>query len=202
MFLYVGMAMMVGAFICFMLLGRDTYGYLVVNTLLLESFGIFDLFWWSILGEMLDYAVNPVRVFGIGLSANVLGVLCGGILGANLTSMGLSGAEFAVVALVVVCVTLALLPPLNSQLVALLKKHVYLAADDRTKRIETRVPLTTREEAILSLILVGKSNSAIAEALSISENTVKTHVRGIFTKYNVANRIELISTLLQKPGEN
>jgi len=38
----------------------------------------FCLFWWSILGEMLDYSDNPTQTFGIELSANVFGILCGG----------------------------------------------------------------------------------------------------------------------------
>ncbi|NLZ92136.1 MAG: response regulator transcription factor, partial [Clostridiales bacterium] len=43
----------------------------------------------------------------------------------------------------------------------------------------------------------GKSNREIAGALFISENTVKTHARNIFSKYDVASRAELISTLLK-----
>ena len=45
--MYVGMAMIMGAFICFMLLGRKTVDYLIVDTLMLGACGIFDLFWWS-----------------------------------------------------------------------------------------------------------------------------------------------------------
>ena len=38
---------------------------------------------------MLDYAILPAQTFGIGLSANVFGVLAGGILGMSVTSIGL-----------------------------------------------------------------------------------------------------------------
>ncbi|NMA92932.1 MAG: LuxR family transcriptional regulator, partial [Firmicutes bacterium] len=130
-FLYVAMAMIVASFVSFMLLGRGTSDYLVVDTLMLGACGIFDLFWWSILAEMLDYTKNPVLVFGIGLSANVFGVLWGDALGIAVTSINLPGAEVAVIALTVVCVTLVMLPPLNRQLVILLKNHAYLAAYDR-----------------------------------------------------------------------
>jgi hypothetical protein len=128
--LYIGMAMIMGAFISFMLLRRNPADYLIVDTLMLGACGIFDLFWWSILGEMLDYSDNSAQTFGIGLSANVFGVLCGGVLGMAVTSVGLPGAEVAVIALTVVCVTLVILPPLNRQLVLLLKSHAYLAAYD------------------------------------------------------------------------
>ena len=204
--LYIGMAMIIGAFINFMLLGRNTFSYLIVDTLMLGACGIFDLFWWSILGEMLDYSDNPTHTFGIGLSANVFGVLCGGVLGMTVTSIGLPSAEVAVIALTVVCVTLVMLPPMNYQLVLLLKSHAYLAAYDNisqsqqtdiVRQIKTLDPLTVREQEVLQLILSGKSNREIAGALFISESTVKTHARNIFSKYDVGSRAELISTLLK-----
>jgi DNA-binding CsgD family transcriptional regulator len=204
--LYIGMAMIIGAFISFMLLGRNTSDYLIVDTLMLGACGIFDLFWWSILGEMLDYSDNPTHTFGIGLSANVFGVLCGGVLGMTVTSIRLPSAEVAVIALTVVCVTLVMLPPLNHQLVLLLKSHAYLATYDNmsqsqqtdiVRQIKTLDPLTVREQEVLQLILSGKSNREIAGALFISESTVKTHARNIFSKYDVGSRAELISTLLK-----
>ena len=50
--------------------------------------------------------------------------------------------------------------------------------------------LTRREEEILILISLGKSNAQIAEDLFISPSTVKTHVYNIFQKINVPNRIQ------------
>ena len=124
----------------------------------------------------------------------------------SVTSIGLPGAEVAVIALTVVCVTLVMLPPLNRQLVLLLKSHTYLAAYDNmsqsqqkdiVRQIKTLDPLTVREQEVLQLILSGRSNREIAAALFISESTVKTHVRNIFSKYDVSSRAELISTLLK-----
>ncbi|HBN84318.1 MAG TPA: helix-turn-helix transcriptional regulator, partial [Clostridiales bacterium] len=167
---------------------------------------IFDLFWWSILGEMLSYTKNPAKVFGIGLSANVLGVLLGDVLGVIITSIHLSKAEVAVMALTVVCITLVMLPPLNKQLLLLLKSHVYLNSfdlmdKDRQEGIlnqsQMKDPLTEREQEVLQVILSGKSNKEIAAMLFITESTVKTHVRNIFSKYDVSSRAELITTLLK-----
>lgn len=205
-FLYIGMGMIMAAFITFMLLGRRAPDYLVVDTLMLGACGIFDLFWWSIIGEMLDFANNPVKVFGIGLSANVFGVLCGDVLGVGVTSLQLPSAEITVIALTVVCVTLVLLPPLNRQLVMLLKSHAYLTAYERMDPQQQKTiigqttmisPLTQREHEVLQQILSGKSNKEIATTLYITESTVKTHVRNIYSKYDVGTRAELISTLLK-----
>ena len=206
LFLYIGMGMIIAAFITFMLLGRGTVDYLVVDTLMLGACGIFDLFWWSILSETLDYSRNPARMFGVGLSANVLGVLCGDVLGVVITSIRLPGAEVAVIALTVVCVTLVILPPLSRQLTMLIKNHAYISAyADMSEKQQSTVicqvklidPLTERENEVLTLILAGKSNKEIATAMSIGESTVKFHVSNIFSKYDVGSRAELISTLLK-----
>ncbi|HBN94658.1 MAG TPA: helix-turn-helix transcriptional regulator [Firmicutes bacterium] len=203
--LYAGMAMIVGAFISFMLLGRSVLDYLVVDTLMLAACGVFDLFWWSILSEMLDYTDNPSHIFGVGLSANVLGVLSGGIIGMVATSTQRASAEITVMALTVVCITLVILPLLNRHLVLLLKSHAYLVAYDTMGETQQRAilcqtaaldPLTVREEEVLKEILTGKSNREIAATLCITENTVKTHARNIYSKYDVHSRAELISNLL------
>jgi hypothetical protein len=52
--LYVAIAMIGFSFIFFMVLDRSAAAYLVVNTLMLGACGVYDLFWWSILGEMLQ----------------------------------------------------------------------------------------------------------------------------------------------------
>lgn len=210
LFLYIGVGMIIAAFITFMLLSRGAADYLMVDTLMLGACGIFDLFWWSIIGEMLDYSQNPASTFGVGLSANVLGVLFGGVLGVVITSIGLPGAEVAVIALTVVCVTLVILPPLNRELTVLLKNHAYLSAyadmneeqqSAVIRRVKLKDPLTARENEVLALILAGKSNKEIAASMSIGESTVKFHVSNIFSKYDVRSRAELISTLLKSQTE-
>lgn len=50
--------------------------------------------------------------------------------------------------------------------------------------------LSQREQDVLRLLAVGKSNREIAAELYISLSTVATHVRSILTKTNTANRTE------------
>jgi LuxR family maltose regulon positive regulatory protein len=52
--------------------------------------------------------------------------------------------------------------------------------------------LSTRETEVLQLVASGLSNSAIAETLFISEETVKTHLRRIFEKLNVSSRTQAV----------
>ena len=50
--------------------------------------------------------------------------------------------------------------------------------------------LTEQELRILTLIAEGLTNSDIAEVLTVSPNTVKTHVRNIFVKLGVSDRTQ------------
>jgi DNA-binding NarL/FixJ family response regulator len=50
--------------------------------------------------------------------------------------------------------------------------------------------LTKREEAILALLADGYRNKEIASRLTISENTIKTHLNTIYRKLQVSSRVE------------
>ncbi len=56
--------------------------------------------------------------------------------------------------------------------------------------------LTRRQRDVLALIAQGKSNKLIADALEMSESTVKAHVKQIIKRLHVANRTQaaLIAT--------
>ena len=51
--------------------------------------------------------------------------------------------------------------------------------------------LTARELEVVGAIVSGLTNREIAENFSISEQTVKHHLRNIFDKVGVSNRLEL-----------
>ncbi|MDT8306315.1 MAG: response regulator transcription factor [Anaerolineae bacterium] len=53
-------------------------------------------------------------------------------------------------------------------------------------------PLSAREEEVLQLLAEGMSNRAIAQALDISEHTVKFHVNAIMTKLDAQSRTEAV----------
>lgn len=55
------------------------------------------------------------------------------------------------------------------------------------------VQLSAREREVAALLLAGERNSAIAEALGVSANTVKFHVSNVLRKTGVASRTELLA---------
>ena len=83
-----------------------------------------------------------------------------------------------------------------------------LAIDIATMPLQTKIckvllfvkngeALTNREREILELILENKKRREIAESLCLSENTVKTYTRTLYSKLGVGSREELYALLLQ-----
>lgn len=58
--------------------------------------------------------------------------------------------------------------------------------------------LTTRELAVLGLIVRGRSNKEIASDLSISEATVKTHINTLLGKLGVSDRTQATTAAIQR----
>jgi DNA-binding NarL/FixJ family response regulator len=56
--------------------------------------------------------------------------------------------------------------------------------------------LSARESEVLALVATGMTNKAIAEALFVSENTVRTHLKSVFRKLDVSNRSQALARAL------
>lgn len=59
-------------------------------------------------------------------------------------------------------------------------------------------PLSQREIAVLELVAAGKANKLIAWELDISEETVKAHLRSVFSKLGVSDRTQAVTTALRR----
>jgi DNA-binding NarL/FixJ family response regulator len=55
----------------------------------------------------------------------------------------------------------------------------------------SRFELSPREQEIIRLILLGKTNKEIADELFISIKTVKNNIYNIFKRFNLKNRVQL-----------
>lgn len=59
-------------------------------------------------------------------------------------------------------------------------------------------PLSAREIDVLQRVAAGKANKIIAWELSLSEDTIKAHMRSIFSKLDVADRTQAVTTALRR----
>lgn len=69
---------------------------------------------------------------------------------------------------------------------AWLPRQVAARLDERSEREQ----LTERERDVLEALIKGRSNKEIATSLCISEDTVKSHLKTLFTKLRVRDRTE------------
>jgi DNA-binding NarL/FixJ family response regulator len=63
-------------------------------------------------------------------------------------------------------------------------------AQPRTPALELRPSLTLREVEVLQCVAQGRLNREIADELSITENTVRSHIRNILDKLQMHTRME------------
>jgi DNA-binding NarL/FixJ family response regulator len=73
--------------------------------------------------------------------------------------------------------------------------RVVRVSSDCSQRVADR--LSPREREVLALVAEGRSNKAIAEALYVSPNTVKTHVASLLTKLDADTRVQLAALAVQ-----
>jgi LuxR family transcriptional regulator, maltose regulon positive regulatory protein len=74
----------------------------------------------------------------------------------------------------------------------------WVCALRRALHVPPMVPLTARERAVLRLLPTQRSFDEIAEDLTVSANTVKTHVRAIYAKLGVTRRRDAVSVALER----
>src|SRR5947208_8708131 len=60
----------------------------------------------------------------------------------------------------------------------------------------SKLNLTQREEEIVDLLVLGKSNKEMADRLCLSGDTIKAHLQHIFRKVGVSSRLEAVVFLL------
>jgi NarL family two-component system response regulator LiaR len=61
-------------------------------------------------------------------------------------------------------------------------------------------PLTARQWQVLDLLCEGASTEEIAATLSVSPETVRSHVKGIFRRLNVRSREEAVAVACRLRG--
>lgn len=68
------------------------------------------------------------------------------------------------------------------------KDHELKSTEEKLKEFD----LSDREAEVLNYIARGYKNSEIAEQLFLSQNTIKTHIKNIYHKLDVRNRVEAL----------
>ena len=83
----------------------------------------------------------------------------------------------------------------------LASSQVLLSQRDQETVRQALEELTEREQEVLRLVIEGRPNKLIADALGISVRTVEVHRARVFEKMNVKSAVELANLLRDKSGQ-
>jgi DNA-binding NarL/FixJ family response regulator len=78
------------------------------------------------------------------------------------------------------------------------QRHVHRDVADEIAIHVVDEALTEREIAILRLVSIGKANKQVASELGLSEETVKGHMKSIFSKLDVADRTHAVTVAARR----
>ncbi|MGW0483602.1 response regulator [Nonomuraea sp. NPDC003214] len=96
-------------------------------------------------------------------------------------------------------------PQVTRRLIDAFAQHLPDPATGRSPADGRLDQLTEREREVLAEVVRGHSNGEIAETLTVSEATVKTHVGRILTKLHLRDRVQLVvyayETGIVRPGQ-
>jgi DNA-binding NarL/FixJ family response regulator len=80
--------------------------------------------------------------------------------------------------------------PISGIMAAKILQELRQPEESVGRPLEAGEELTPREIEVLEQVITGATNKEIAEALCITENTVKIHLRNILEKLQVQNRVQ------------
>ncbi len=199
------MSLMGLSYLAYIGFGNTLIGYITVSILAFSSIGLIDLLWLGIIGELLEYNQNAAIITGITMSANVIGFLLGSIISSFLLDIEISTITLTLILSSFLFILFMFMPHLHNSLLILINNHehyqnhiIELSQDQMIINFLSKGILTNREKDIAQFLLKGAPYKIIAADLKISENTVRSHVKKIYLKYEVQSRSELINLMIQE----
>ncbi|KJS21788.1 MAG: hypothetical protein VR72_08835 [Clostridiaceae bacterium BRH_c20a] len=199
---FLGTSVLGLAYLSFGLMGKNWYSYFITETFLQMGWALLDLVLWTLFGLIASIYGRPLKICGYAFLANLLAVFAGGLLAVRilnkLDNYFIISAAFAIG---IIFISFLIVPWLSEAIEKDLRNKLF-KTNLQNKPIEEISPLsiplpqreilTPREREIAELLIQGFTNKQIADLLHISENTIKTHTRKIYSKLDVANKRELL----------
>lgn len=141
-------------------------------------------------------ALDDTKVIVVGLpdaDSGIIDAFEAGALG-YLTLSGQSAEDIRRVVSTVASGEAALDPKLSAGVLARMRR---LARSTGPGPARDTTP-TDREGDVLELLVAGRSNREIAQALHVSESTVKNHLHALYSKLGVESRSQAISEAIRR----
>lgn len=200
-------------------------GSVLSSSLFLAGYACFDLIIWAVI-IALNYksGASLQRSICAVYAVDQLGIFAGTALGAAVSAPSHSAIVYICLGVLLTAATVAFVGKGNAVSDGLGEFEIDFSVEDvavaassskadagqvveetvrsldaeMLRKIAARYFLTSREQDILALLVEGRSGPYISKCLYVSDNTVKTHIRHIYTKLDVHNRQELLD-LVRSP---
>ena len=152
-------------------------------------FGFFSVFRVLLFADLAEHR-NAPALSGLGLFCGRLGDAAGSVLSTLLAG------RLAVAVLVTTglfTVTVFVFFRFFQQQYADAAPARERSGEERFEAFASRCALSSRERAVLRLVLEERTNSEIAQTLFVTESTVKFHMHNLLKKTGCRNRLELLA---------
>lgn len=167
------------------------------------AFGLLESSPWLLLASSIRSG-NAGRWFGWGLNLNVVPILFGALVPLPLD--GMSPERLGLLASICIVLGILSLTGVADPLSAIHESprnaaplpRMELESEERLLEKHFGEKLSPRELEVGMLAIQGLSTREIAEQTHLSENTIKTHLRGLFRKTESANRNDLYRKLVER----
>lgn len=177
------------------------YNLLMADLFIQSGYAILDIFMWGLIG-MMAYVYNKAyKIAALSMSSNISAVILG-IVGSRGLSLFIQKPEAIVplIAIISSICAIILIPLLYRITVNDLKKGAKELENEEEKlkkiqKINNYGKLTNREKEVVQYMLLNYTNYEVAKKLFISENTLKTHAKNIYSKLEIKNKRELKNLL-------
>jgi DNA-binding CsgD family transcriptional regulator len=163
--------------------------FVVIQTLLIGGYAFLDVFTWVIAADASNGRKIPLA-YGAVLGINILAILVGVLLGERIDQLA-EGSEILTVSLAGIFSFLSLVFIIRLRET---QQPVPPAVTNMTpnslEAIVQKFGLTPREADVVEILITGASTQEIRDKLVIAPDTLKRHLRNIYRKTGVRNRLE------------
>ena len=168
---------------------RGPLQFVATQTLLVGGYAFLDVFTWVIPADASKGRKIPL-LYSAVLGANILAILAGVLLGEKMGRLA-EGSEILTVSLAGIFsfVSLAFIIRLRETLQPI-PPAVSNLTPESLEAIVRILGLTPRESEVVELLIAGAGTREICDKLVIASDTLKSHLRNIYRKAGVRNRLE------------
>lgn len=171
-----------------------------IQTLMVGGYAFLDVFTWVIAADIHKGRKIPLMYSAV-LGTNILAILTGVLLAEKIGQLA-EGSEILTVSLAGAFsfFSLAFIIRLRETLQTIAPAVTNLTPDSLEELVR-KFGLTPRESDVVELLITGASTQEIRDKLVIAPDTLKRHLRNIYRKASVRNRLEFTMAVMNTFGQ-